>query len=184
MAIGAVTRACLGAVCGSSARQWQQLRHRELERQDWPALIAHSVAIKERIVQQDPTEQGLRKVLNFGHTLGHAVESFYLSQPKKRLLHGEAIAVGMVAESYLSYRRDQLTLAELTQVEEFIFATFGRVAMASSDFAAIVSLTRQDKKNRAGRVKAALLHSIGQAGYDVDLTPREMRAALAYYRGT
>jgi 3-dehydroquinate synthase len=163
--------------------KWEQVRKRDLDRQHWQDLIAHSIAVKAEVVRQDPTEKGLRKVLNFGHTLGHAVESFYLNQPKKKLLHGEAIAVGMVAESYLAYQKQLLEPAALEQIEEFIFSVFGRVSIAEADIDQIIPLTLQDKKNRNGKVKAALLDGIGKAKFDVNLTAKEMREALEYYRG-
>jgi 3-dehydroquinate synthase len=174
-----VVKHCLIA----DADKWEQIRKRDLDRQNWHDLIAHSVTVKAEVVRQDPTEKGLRKILNFGHTLGHAVESFYLSQPKKKLLHGEAIAVGMVAESYLAYRKQLLEPTALEQIEEFIFSVFGRVSIAEADIDQIIPLTLQDKKNRNGKVKAALLEGIGNAKFDVVLNAKEMREALEYYRG-
>ncbi|MCY7350817.1 MAG: 3-dehydroquinate synthase [Cytophagaceae bacterium] len=174
-----VVKHCLIA----DAAKWQQIRRRDLSQQDWRDLIQHSVGIKQQITEADPTEKGRRKILNFGHTLGHAIETYFLSEPKKRLLHGEAIALGMLAESYLSYRRGNLDRTALGQIEEFLFAIYGKVALAKSDFEGIIALTRQDKKNRGGQVRFALLDGLGQCTYDVPVTPRDMRAALAYYVG-
>ncbi len=174
-----VVKHCLIA----DAAKWQHLRRRDLDAQNWPDLIAHSVAIKQRVTEADPTEKGLRKILNFGHTLGHAIETHFLADPKKRLLHGEAVAAGMLAESYLSHRLGSLTAAELGQIEEFLFATYGRVPLQKTDFDAIVALTRQDKKNRGGQVRFALLDGLGSCAFDVAVTPAEMRRALAYYAG-
>lgn len=166
----------------ADAAKWQHIRRRDLDRQDWPDLIAHSVAIKKAVTEADPTEQGLRKILNFGHTLGHAIETFFLETPQ-RLLHGEAIAVGMLAESYLSHRRGTLTAAELGQIEEFLVSVYGTVPLAKTDFDALIALTRQDKKNRGGQVRFALLDGIGRCAYDLAVTPAEMRRALAYCAG-
>ena len=174
-----VVKHCLIA----DADKWQQVRRRDLNQQDWNDLIAHSVGIKQRITEADPTEKGLRKILNFGHTLGHAIETYFLEDPKKRVLHGEAIAAGMIAESYLSHRHGWLDAASLSQIEEFLFSVFGKIPLQESDFDTIIALTRQDKKNRAGQVRFALLDGLGSCRFDVPVTPREMRAALGYYAG-
>ena len=75
---------------------------------DWEPIIRNSVRIKGEVVEADPKEQGYRKILNFGHTIGHAMESYYLNQPGKKLLHGEAIAMGMVCEACLSTQKTGL----------------------------------------------------------------------------
>lgn len=175
-----VVKHCLIA----DADKWDEIRTRELDEQDWPDLIAHSVAIKKQVVAQDPTEKGLRKILNFGHTLGHAVETRFLSKPpKQRLLHGEAIAAGMVMESYLAFRKKMIDRETLDQIEEFIFSAFGRADIQPSDMDAIVSLTRQDKKNRGREVRFSLLDGLGSCAYDVAVSPFEMNKALLYYTG-
>ncbi len=164
--------------------KWHEIREKDLERQNWPDLIAHSVAIKKNIVAQDPTEKGLRKILNFGHTLGHAVETLFLGKdPKERLLHGEAIAAGMVMESYLAYQKKMIDGQTLEQVEEFMFSVFGKADIQPADAEAIVALTRQDKKNRGSEVRFSLLTAAGSCAYDVVVSPAEMRKALQYYLG-
>ncbi|HEY8400693.1 MAG TPA: 3-dehydroquinate synthase family protein, partial [Cytophagaceae bacterium] len=85
--------------------KWEEISRKSLAEQNWEDLIAHSVEIKSKVTTADPTEQGLRKILNFGHTIGHAIESYYLTIKDKKLLHGEAIAIGMVAESYIAEKR-------------------------------------------------------------------------------
>jgi 3-dehydroquinate synthase len=167
----------------ADAAKWEHIRKRDFEKQSWLDLIAHSINIKAEVVRQDPTEKGLRKILNFGHTIGHAVESYFLTQPKKKLLHGEAIAVGMITESYLSHQRNLLDLSSLEHIEEFIFSVFGRVEITEADIEQILPLTLQDKKNRDGKVKTVLLEGLGKAKFDVEISAREMREALMYYRG-
>ena len=175
-----VVKHCLIA----DADKWHEIREKDLERQNWPDLIGHSVAIKQAIVAQDPTEKGLRKILNFGHTLGHAVETLFLVKtPKERLLHGEAIAAGMVMESYLAYRKKMIDRQTLEQVEEFMFSVFGKAAIQPNEVEAIISLTRQDKKNRGNEVRFSLLTAAGNCAYDVAVAPAEMRKALQYYIG-
>lgn len=174
-----VIKHCLIADAG----KWAEIRRLDLEQQNWPDLVAHSVAIKERIVEQDPTEQGLRKILNFGHTLGHAVETFFLGVPRKHLLHGEAIAAGMVAEAYMAREKGMIADALLTQIEEYLFSVYGKATLSEVDTEPVLALTMQDKKNRNGRVRMSLLTGPGRCTYDVPATKAEMERALTYYRG-
>jgi len=164
--------------------KWNEISHRDFEEQNWADLIAHSVKIKQKIVEEDPTEKGLRKILNFGHTLGHAVETLFLSKnANQRLFHGEAIAVGMIMESYLSFKRGLITKESLEQIEEFIFAIYGKVKISAEDVEAIIALTRQDKKNKGNEVRFSLLTGIGSCGYDMVVSVADMRKAIAYYMG-
>jgi 3-dehydroquinate synthase len=163
------------------AAKWQVIRRLELQDMPLPELIQHSVEIKKAIVMEDPTEKGVRKILNFGHTIGHAVETFYLE--RERLLHGEAIAVGMICEAYLAYARNLITEAELGEIEEFLFSVYGSVPLSPEDFSAIAALAAQDKKNRGSKIYAALLQGIGSAVYDVHLSKNDIIKALKYYSG-
>nr|WP_322624430.1 3-dehydroquinate synthase [uncultured Flavobacterium sp.] len=131
---------------------------------DLGELIHRSVEIKNEVVTQDPTEKGLRKILNFGHTLGHAVESYFLeSEDKQTLLHGEAIAIGMVLESYISKEMGLLSETEYREIKEVISGLYFPVEFTSQDIAVITSLLVHDKKNEGGEVKFTLLEKIGNA---------------------
>lgn len=167
----------------ADATMWDEIRRRDLEEQDWTTLVAHSVVVKQHVVEQDPTEKGLRKILNFGHTLGHAVETYFLTQPRKRLLHGEAIAVGMIAEAYIAVHKKMIDEILLTQIEEYIFAVYGNVRLLDADIEPILSLTLQDKKNRGHQVRMALLDGPGSCAFDIPVTASEMRRGLEFYRG-
>lgn len=166
----------------ADAAMWEKIRKRDLEQQKWDELVPHSVRIKSEVVDQDPTEKGLRKILNFGHTLGHAIESFYLAQPRRKLLHGEAIAAGMVAEAFISCQRNLLTEKELEHIEEFIYAIYGKVKIKDADMDAILPLMLQDKKNLKGIIQCVLLEKIGKPVYDQQISMKEAREALEYYR--
>ena len=164
--------------------KWDDIRTKDLEQQNWGDLIAHSVAIKQKIVAQDPTEQGLRKILNFGHSIGHALETHLLDQPKRRILHGEAVAAGMVMEAYLSFRKKMIDAQTLDQIEEFIFSVYGRVEIADSEFDTILQLAYQDKKNKDGQLRFSLLdQSVGHCTFDVAVSASEFTKALQYYHG-
>jgi 3-dehydroquinate synthase len=168
----------------ADAGKWTEISRKDFEEQNWADLIAHSVKIKQNVVDQDPTEKGLRKILNFGHTLGHAVETCFLGKSDdQRLYHGEAIAVGMIMEAYLSCKRGGISEAELSTIEEFIFTIFGRVNIAAEDIEPIIALTRQDKKNKGKDVRFSLLKEVGVCGFDDVVTTSEMRKAIAYYVG-
>jgi 3-dehydroquinate synthase len=149
---------------------------------DWMALIPEAVKIKSRIVEADPLEKGLRKVLNFGHTVGHAAESYFLNQPGRELLHGEAIALGLICESYLSEQKGLLSAAELSRIETFIMSVFEKVKLKPEDIAGILPFLQQDKKNFRGTINCVLLEGIGKAVYDQPVTIAEVERALHYYQ--
>lgn len=130
---------------------------------DFDALIFTSIQIKNDIVMQDPTENGIRKALNFGHTLGHAIESYFLeSQDKQTLLHGEAIAAGMILESFISMRKGLISKEDYAQVKYVVTDIFGTLVFEDSDVQPITELLIHDKKNEYGNIQFALLDGIGK----------------------
>ncbi|NRS87618.1 3-dehydroquinate synthase [Flavobacterium sp. 7E] len=130
---------------------------------DFDPLIHRSVAIKNEIVTLDPTEKNIRKSLNFGHTLGHAIESYFLeSDDKTTLLHGEAIAVGMILESYISLEKNLITIAEYKDIKTAIKAIFDDISFDEKDIDPILELLIHDKKNEYGSIQFALIESIGK----------------------
>lgn len=161
---------------------WESIRKKDLQDQDLGILVPHSINIKKKVVEEDPKERGLRKILNFGHTLGHAIETFYLDKGAKKLLHGEAIAAGMVMESYLAYTKRFIDAQTLTEIEEFIFSVYGRVDLNEEDVRYILKLTAQDKKNLGGEVRFSLLNGRGSCTFDVSCSMKEMEKAVAFYR--
>jgi 3-dehydroquinate synthase len=168
----------------ADADKWNEIRLIDFEDQNWPELIAHSVEIKKKIVTQDPTEKGIRKILNFGHTLGHAVETYFLGKPTdQRLLHGEAIAVGMVMEAFVGYRKKMIDLQTLERIEEFMFSVYGKVSLEVSDTPKLIELARQDKKNKDGQLRFSLLENTGSCAFDIAVTNTEIRQAIEYYVG-
>ena len=126
-------------------------------------LIHQSIEIKNEIVCEDLTENGIRKSLNFGHTLGHAIESYFLENDNKTsLLHGEAIAVGMILESFISREKELLTNEEYQEIKYIINDIFERVEFSQIDIEKIIELLIFDKKNEFGKVQFALLDGIGK----------------------
>lgn len=145
-------------------------------------LIHRSIEIKNEVVLEDPKEAGLRKILNFGHTLGHAIESFYLeSESKESLKHGEAIAIGMVCESYLSYKLLSLSEDKVTQVKEIVNNTYEKIQLDPKDYSSIIELLKHDKKNVGGNVNFVLLNDFEDFKLDC-LVPEELLIeSLNYY---
>lgn len=130
---------------------------------DFDGLIYRSIEIKNEIVMQDPTENGIRKALNFGHTLGHAIESHFLENgDKKTLLHGEAIAAGMILESYISWQRKLISAAEYLEIKSSINDVFELINFEENDLHPILDLLIHDKKNEYGKIQFALLDGIGK----------------------
>ncbi|MGQ2985514.1 3-dehydroquinate synthase [Flavobacterium sp.] len=129
---------------------------------DLGALIHWSVEIKNNIVEQDPNEKGLRKLLNFGHTLGHAIESHFLNSATPQL-HGEAVAAGMVLESYIAMAKGLLVEEEYDEIRSVILSIFGTVSFTAKDVEDIIGLLVHDKKNEGGRVLFVLPDGIGSA---------------------
>lgn len=145
--------------------------------------IKKSIAIKNDVVTQDPTEQGIRKILNFGHTLGHAIESYCLENPdRKTLLHGEAIAVGMILEGFLSHELKGLSKLSLQEIKDTFLKHFDRVDFNAEDIKAIIALLKYDKKNSHGDVNFVLLQAIGTAVTDVKVPVDLFHKAFAYYK--
>ncbi|MBT8302273.1 MAG: 3-dehydroquinate synthase [Maribacter sp.] len=145
--------------------------------------IYKSVTIKNKVVIVDPTEQGLRKILNYGHTLGHAIESYFLeSREKKTLLHGEAIAIGMILETYLSYKLTGLTKEALENIKSTFLQHYQKIDFTDKDISAILSLLKFDKKNSHGQINFVLLESIGRPIIDVKIPNELYIEAFAYYK--
>lgn len=147
----------------------------------WAPLIHHSVEIKKSVVEEDPKEAGLRKILNFGHTIGHAFETYFLDGPR-HLLHGEAIAVGMICEAWLSHKKLDLSMAELKQIQEAFLKVYGKIEILESDIDPVLNYCLQDKKNEGKELMFSLLNAIGNCTYNIPVTRKEIREAIHYYQ--
>ncbi len=164
------------------AKYWQTLKNSDLSLPSGE-LIHRSVEIKNEVVIADPTEQGLRKALNFGHTIGHAVETNSLLNDENPLTHGEAIALGMICEAYLAHKKTGLSLAELNEIVEEIGRLYPKYPLGSIDYDTLLALMLKDKKNRGGKINCTLLSSIGQCNLDNICSAEEIKESLAYYAG-
>ena len=165
----------------ADAEVFNSQRHVGLFVEDWEELIRHSVGIKANVVEVDPLESGYRKVLNFGHTVGHAVETYLMEKPDRQLLHGEAIAVGMLCEAWLSVKHELLEQQELDKIETFLISIYEKVKLTEDDIQKIAQFALQDKKNTRATINCTLLNGIGHAVYDQPITVQEIIASLRYY---
>ena len=147
---------------------------------DWEELIYESVIIKKSITEQDPNEKGLRKILNFGHTLGHAIESSALTN-KKQLLHGEAIAIGMILETHLSFQKGKISIEDADLVKDRIINFFGHHPTMIPDIHTLRNLMSKDKKNKGGIISFSLLDKLGEGNYDQEVVQTDIEKAISYY---
>jgi 3-dehydroquinate synthase len=161
--------------------KWEKIRNKTLEQLDWEDLARHSIAIKSQITQSDPLEKGIRKILNFGHTIGHAIESYFLNIPGKRLLHGEAVAVGMVCEAFIASKKKFIRQEEVEEISSCIFNIFGTVEIFDFDIDQILPLVIQDKKNDHNTIQCSLLEKIGKANFNIPVTLKDIRESILYY---
>ena len=162
---------------------WHKMCHlSELTEAHLGSLIYESVVIKNEVVTQDPTEKGLRKTLNYGHTLGHAIESYCLQNPnRERLLHGEAIAIGMVLATYLSVKELGFPMDKCDQVKAVLGEYFKKQDFTYEEITDICQLMRFDKKNVSGNVHFVLLEAIGKPKIDCIVPYEEIYKAFEYY---
>ena len=165
----------------SDKAYWQELNSRDTAQDE--SHIQRSIVIKNKIVEQDPTEQSVRKKLNFGHTLGHAIESYFLEHSEKEaLLHGEAIAIGMILEGYLSHKLTGMSKLELEEIKKVFLSHYSKVDFTKDDIAIIIDLLKHDKKNSHGNINFVLLEEIGNALVDIKVPTHLFEDAFAYYK--
>ena len=161
---------------------WSQLKGGLLSNaNDWENLITTSVEIKNTIVLKDPKEKKERKLLNFGHTIGHAIESCSLKNDSLPLLHGEAIAIGMICESYLSHLVLELSANELKEISSTILSFYSPYKLNESQFHQYIEIMKHDKKNETSGINFTLLKTIGLAEVNHEASVEMIIESLNYY---
>lgn len=143
-------------------------------------MVSDSVAVKQRIVTEDPTEHGIRKALNLGHTAGHAFESLALE--RKPILHGYAVAYGLVVELYLCCVKTGFSQDKMRQTVSFIKENYGRMPITCDDYPKLIELMHHDKKNVGTDINFTLLGGIGDIRINQTATEEEIKEALDFYR--
>jgi 3-dehydroquinate synthase len=167
----------------STEDHWAELMNFDIEHpnlKELGELVAKSVQVKERIVTEDPTEKGIRKALNLGHTVGHAFESLALK--RKPVLHGYAVAWGLVCELYLSVAKTGFPTEKMRQMTRFIFDHYGRMPITCDDYPTLLELMTHDKKNIGTSINFTLLGGIGDIRINQTATKEEIVEALDFYR--
>ena len=158
-------------------------KYKSLEDSDIEDYIHHSVSIKNAVVSEDLYESNLRKILNFGHTLGHAIETHCLNNSQKTtLLHGEAIAIGMITEAYLATQLCGLDLSVAENIKKVFLRIFPKSSFTKDDLVAIMELLRYDKKNSHGKVKFVLLYALGEPAIDIEVASENIINAFEFYQ--
>lgn len=168
----------------SDERHWAELVNFDLDNVDYKHLqnmVADSIKVKEHIVEEDPYEHGIRKALNFGHTVGHAFESLSLRE-NRPVLHGYAVAYGMVCELYLSKVRLGFPTDKLEQTLQFIKENFGVFTFNCKEYDTLYEIMTHDKKNTNGIVNFTLLKNIGDIHINQTATKEEIFGLLDFYR--
>lgn len=146
-----------------------------------PSMIHRSVAIKNDIVAHDPFEKGIRKILNFGHTIGHAIESHALAQGRSRLTHGEAIAIGMICEAHLSVTNNSLPESARDTIVETLRRFYPHYAIKKKTMGELIELMRGDKKNEHGTMLLSLLTATGTCSFNCAVSEAAIIESLEYY---
>ena len=171
----------------SDEKMWAELL-RFMEDDNWTdrlselsRLLADSVKVKERIVEEDPRERGIRKALNVGHTVGHAFESFSMNS-QSPILHGYAVAYGIITELYLSVIKCGFPQDKFRQTVSFIRKHYGQLPITCDDYPTLLELMTHDKKNTSGKINFTLLGGIGDIRINQTATEEEIKEALDFYR--
>jgi 3-dehydroquinate synthase len=141
-------------------------------------MVRESVEVKEHIVTEDPHEKGLRKALNLGHTVGHALETWAMR--RQPVLHGYAVAWGLIAELYLSVIKADFPRDQFRQTEQFIRSYYGVAPTDCKDVDELLELMTHDKKNTAGTINFTLLSAIGDIKINQTATTKEIKESLDF----
>ena len=137
-------------------------------------MLKRSCMVKKLVVEKDPSEQGERALLNFGHTVGHAIEK----AKNFELFHGECVALGAVAAAFISWKREMLSMEEYYEIRDMFVPFYLPITVDDIDPQEILKLTKSDKKMESGRIKFVLLKKIGKAVIDNTVTDEEILAAI------
>ena len=162
---------------------WQEIQNKDLfDEKNYFYLISNSIKIKNEIVKIDPQEKGIRKSLNFGHTIGHALETFSMMADKSPLFHGEAVAAGIICESYLSSKFTGLSQKELKEISDFISAKFNYYQIENDNVSKIINLMNHDKKNENQNINFTFINRIGSVIINQNCLEKDILEAFDFYR--
>lgn len=166
-----------------SEEVWKEIKAFDILNADLTSLkplLFQSINIKESFVKADPTEQNVRKSLNFGHTIGHAFES-YCMKNNQPILHGYAVAYGMIAELYLGYKKCGFPLDRIKEINAIIEKIYGKLAISMDAFEDLFYLMTHDKKNEQNQINFTLLTNIGEIEINQICSREEIKEAIQFY---
>jgi 3-dehydroquinate synthase len=162
---------------------WHELTTAQItSKESIQKLLYHSVKFKSKIVSADVGEKGLRKILNFGHTVGHAIETFFLEADRAHLKHGEAVVAGMIVELFISEVKLSFSAQTTQQIISFLDQYYTKVKLEKTDFIRLIEIMKTDKKNRGTEYNFTLLSAIGQPEFDQQVLASDIDNALNRYR--
>ena len=156
---------------------WNELRYGKKKPEE---LVTKSIILKNNIVLRDPFDQGRRKMLNFGHTIGHAIEALTLGSAHE-LLHGEAVLAGMIMESHLAFQKKLIPKTVLVEVSTVLRSAFTLKNINGLAFDKILDQLGNDKKTIHHKIQFALITGIGTCRVDVTATAAQIKKAVSYY---
>lgn len=164
-------------------KHWEALiAEKELSVENIESFIEKSILIKKEVVEQDFTEKNIRKTLNFGHTLGHALESYSLKNEESPLLHGEAVAIGMVLESYLSVKSGLLSQSEFDQIRKVISSYYEPYNITEDFIQQLETLLWQDKKKSGKQLNLTFVSSIGKSIINQESSLEDIKESIKFYK--
>ncbi|OQX81708.1 MAG: 3-dehydroquinate synthase [Bacteroidetes bacterium 4484_249] len=162
---------------------WDDLSDKNFkEISKWKDIIDLSVEIKNYFILEDPLDTGFRKVLNFGHTIGHALETFSLHNDSNPLTHGEAVAIGLICEIYISNKIAKLPKIEMDEIVHYISTNFSHYQIQSDNFDMITDIMKHDKKNIGDEFNFTLLTSIGNSLINQNVDINTILESLRFYQ--
>ena len=162
-------------------RLWEKLNKIEnLRGVNWDKLLPQAIVVKNEIVKIDPFEKKERKALNFGHTVGHALESIFM-KTKNPLLHGEAIAIGMICEAFLSHESGLVSKNELAAITTFINRFYIKRKISSAQIKKVQQFVKHDKKNQGKAINYSFLTEIGDCKVNQTATAQSLQKSIYYY---
>ena len=166
----------------ADANYWKLIKKQPVDKiREWEDIILRSVEIKNEIVKNDPEEENLRKVLNFGHTFGHAFETFSLKFNCESLSHGEAVAMGMICESFLSHKIAGLPQSQLDEIVKYILSNFEYYKINKNNINEIFNFMVHDKKRENNNLNFTLIPSIGKAVINQNCSNDLIKQCIDYY---
>lgn len=148
---------------------------------NWGQIVEHSVKVKQNIVKADPLESGLRKILNLGHSVGHAFESYALKKEGKNLMHGYAVAMGLIVEIKLSVLKCGFPENLANEIIDYLLTMFPFYFFDPVEIPALIDLMKFDKKNRDGLIRMSLMNKPGDVLTDVVCSSGEIENCLREY---